>query len=341
MATAKKLPSGTWRVLVSTGVKNEKGKYIYKSFTAKSKRECEALAAQYLAENNNPNADSIGKSIDKYINLKAPVLSPSTVAGYRRIWRTINANSKWFYDLKADKLTEVLFQKFINELSMNHKPKTVANYHGLIVSALKVEKVNVPHVNLPAKIHYNGYLPTDADIKRLFDLLKGSELEIIVLLGVLGPMRRGEIRALEMSDIDGNVVHVCRAYVEDDNYDEVSKGPKTYDSDRYIEYPPYVIDRIREQGYICNMSLRMISKRFNYFLHKNGFTHFRFHDLRHYGASILHAIGMPDSYIMERGGWKTDNVMKNVYRHTISEETKKFNEKANEHFKSFLDGEDK
>ena len=41
---------------------------------------------------------------------------------------------------------------------------------------------------------------------------------------------------------------------------------------------------------------------------------FRFHDFRHYSASIMHAIGIPDQYIMARGGWKTDTVLKAVYR---------------------------
>ena len=336
MAKARKLPSGTWRIIVSTGVKNKDGKYIYKSFTAKSKKECEALAAQYLAENNNPDADTIGLCIKKYIDLKKPVISPATVRGYNSIYREMEKTSKWFFDLKADKLTEIIFQKYINEISANHKAKTVANYHGLIVSALKMEKVHVPDINLPAREHYNGYIPTDADISRLLSLLKGTEMEIIVLLAALGPMRRGEIRALEMTDINGNVIHISKAFVEDDDGNEVSKVPKTYDSDRFVEYPQYVIDRINEQGFVCNMPLNKISHRFDAFLEKNGFTHFRFHDLRHYGASILHAIGMPDSYIMERGGWKTDNVMKSVYRHTISEETKKFNEKANEHFNNLF-----
>jgi len=44
---------------------------------------------------------------------------------------------------------------------------------------------------------------------------------------------------------------------------------------------------------------------------------FRFHDLRHYQASILHAMGVPDKYIMERGGWKTDSTLKNIYQHTM------------------------
>ena len=54
-------------------------------------------------------------------------------------------------------------------------------------------------------------------------------------------------------------------------------------------------------------------------LKKAGIKHFRFHDLRHYQASILHAMGVPDKYIMERCGWKTDSVMRNIYQHTMDQ----------------------
>jgi hypothetical protein len=34
---------------------------------------------------------------------------------------------------------------------------------------------------------------------------------------------------------------------------------------------------------------------------------------------MSHALGIPDSYIMKSGGWKTDTVMKNTYRHALSD----------------------
>ena len=47
MATAKKLPSGNFRVRVLVG-KDLQGKKKYKSFTAKTKKEAELMAAEYL-----------------------------------------------------------------------------------------------------------------------------------------------------------------------------------------------------------------------------------------------------------------------------------------------------
>ena len=48
----------------------------------------------------------------------------------------------------------------------------------------------------------------------------------------------------------------------------------------------------------------------------------------------MHAIGIQDQYIMARGGWKTDSVMKSVYRNVIDLEAAKQNKKINNHFKS-------
>lgn len=51
----------------------------------------------------------------------------------------------------------------------------------------------------------------------------------------------------------------------------------------------------------------------------------------HYTASIMHAIGIPGQYIMKRGRWKSDKVMKKIYRNTISTEDQKFIEIVNTH----------
>ena len=50
--------------------------------------------------------------------------------------------------------------------------------------------------------------------------------------------------------------------------------------------------------------------------------------------SISHALGVPDAYIMENGGWKTDYVMNHVYRDALSDRTAGENSKVMGHFES-------
>ena len=80
------------------------------------------------------------------------------------------------------------------------------------------------------------------------------------------------------------------------------------------------------------MNPMMITHAFEHNLKQAGLPHFRFHDLRHYSASIQHALGVPDAYIMQRGGWANDGVLKSVYRHTLSDQEQTMTDKINAHF---------
>ena len=47
---------------------------------------------------------------------------------------------------------------------------------------------------------------------------------------------------------------------------------------------------------------------------------FSIHKLRHYFASKMSAMNVPEADIMKMGGWETDHVMKAVYRHAMKDE---------------------
>ena len=61
-----------------------------------------------------------------------------------------------------------------------------------------------------------------------------------------------------------------------------------------------------------------------------------FHDLRHVNASVMALLRIPDKYAMERGGWKTDEVMKKVYTHTFSKEREIVDEVIDDYFQKML-----
>ena len=186
---------------------------------------------------------------------------------------------------------------------------------------------------LPAKMRPDLYCPSDKDVKELLDYIRGTELEIAVLLAAFGPLRRGEICALTDNDIKGNIVSVSKSMVLGPNREWVIKQPKTYGSYREVEFPDFVIDKLKNiKGPIITASPDNVSERFRRALEAAGLPHFRFHDLRHYSASIMHAIGVPDQYILQRGGWASDNVMKSIYRNTIDLEKVRQTKKIKRHF---------
>ena len=162
---------------------------------------------------------------------------------------------------------------------------------------------------------------------------KGTEMEIPILLAAFGPMRRVEICALDRSDVAGTRVHVHRNMVLDENRKYIIKSPKSYAGDRFIDFPSFITDKIpKGNGRVTELNPNMITQRFNHVLMHAGVPHFRFHDCRHYCASIMHAIGVPDAYIMERGGWGNDGTLKNVYRHAMADQREKMSDKTNGHF---------
>lgn len=341
MAKAKKLPSGSWRVLVYDYT-DAKGKRKYKSFTsedpsAKGKRKVESEAAIYAAGKDSLRTlttmkdMTLGQAMDMYIENRSAVLSPGTIREYKRSRRN---DLQELMPLKIHGITREDIQSSINHEALSHSPKSVRNMHGLLSSVLRTYRPDFAfNTKLPQKIRPDIYVPTDDDIKALTHYLLGDEMEVPVLLAAFGPMRRGEICALRYEDIDGNLIHVSHSLVLDENKNWVLKPPKTYTSNRFIEFPDFIINKIgMGTGRVVDINPNALSSRFSHILKNAGIPPFRFHDLRHYSASIQHALGIPDVYIMARGGWASDSVLKNVYRHVMNDKTKEMNLVANQHF---------
>lgn len=333
MATAKKLPSGAYRCLIFDCIDN--GRRRYKSFTAPTKKEAEYLATQYIMERDEKkkspqNKNLLYEELEKYIIAKETVLSPSTIRGYRNIQKMLSEKYTEFCNMKLSDITQEDVQNVISDLSKTKSPKTVRNYHGLISSVLG------PNLNLnttmPQRIQPDLYIPSDSEIQSLVNAVRDTELEIPVLLGAFCMMRRGEICGLSMEDIKGNTIHIHHSLVLGTDKKWHLKAPKTETSDRYIEAPEFVVDRIKVVGHITNLNPHSISIMFQRVLDRNNINHFRFHDLRHYSASIRHALGIPDAYIMADGGWSSDKVLKSVYRHAMSDRRKEMSNKINSHF---------
>lgn len=348
MAKAKKLPSGSWRCLVYSHTEKVldkktgemKDKRVYESFTSNipgpaGKRDAELQAARFASEKEKAKVEktdmTFGEALDAYINSREAVLSPRTIMEYRRA-RERDAQS--LMDIKLRKLSQENIQEAINLEALRHSPKTVRNIHGLISAVLGQYRPDLRLTTvLPKRVRPDLYIPSDGEIQRLMQYVSGSVMELPILLAAFGPMRRGEIAALTMDNISGNRVHVCKNMVLNSDNEWIVKQPKSYAGDRYIDYPDFVAEKWDGMtGNITALNPNMISCRFLHILKNAGLPHFRFHDLRHYSASIQHALGIPDAYIMQRGGWQTDSVLKAVYRHTMSDRQAEMNQIANTHF---------
>ena len=93
--------------------------------------------------------------------------------------------------------------------------------------------------------------------------------------------------------------------------------------------------RRKIKGFVTKLSPDNVSTYFRRMQKRIGLEDvYTFHSTRHYCVSTLHANGLPDAYIMERGGWSTPDVLIYVYRHTISDETAALTDRALNHFDS-------
>ena len=170
-----------------------------------------------------------------------------------------------------------------------------------------------------------------------FIAFAGSEPLMIFLTNVpcnssaFGTLRRSEICALTSADVEKNIIHINKTLVLNEQRVWVVKTTKTVSSIRDVDMPNYIIDLLPKSGNLVNLNPNQITHRFAKTLKTLDIHSFRFHDLRHYAASMMHAIGIPDTYIMRRGGWSSDTTLKNIYRGVMDDYMERFTAKAFDH----------
>ena len=323
---ATKLPSGSWRVSIMLDGQRVS---ITRSTRQAAEREAAALKSGAKAAAKQTGM-TVGEAVDRYIDSKDAVLSPSTVAGYRRI------RSNAFPELMGmplDKLTPQTVQKAVNNMAKNKSPKSVRNAHGLLSAALSVYRPDMAlRTTMPQKQRYDIAIPSDEDISKIMAEAKGGADELPVLLAVWLGLRMSEILGLKWQDVDGNILHIRRALV-----DEGEKTTKTYSSQRDLLLPEYLKGLLdaapRDAEHIIPLTRRTLYCRFQALCKRAELTqHYRFHDLRHINASVMLALGVPNRYAQERMGHATDNMLKTVYQHTMQAEQIAVAQKVDQYF---------
>ncbi|MBR1750878.1 MAG: site-specific integrase [Ruminococcus sp.] len=336
MATARKLPSGSWRVRVY----DNKAKK-YKSFTAGTKREAERLGAVWLAEHERETdpfgAPTFKAAAEAYIDEKIQVLSPTTIQGYRAILK--NSTSR-LNDLKITEITPRLVQDWINGLTVEKAAKTVRNVYGFFTAVLTYHDIDIKlsKITLPKKAKKFKRLPT-AEV--VLDTFRGSDIEIPVLLAVWCGMRISEILGVQKADIHNGILTINRVVITINNKIVAKDVAKTYESNRQIKLAEpilYLIDGINcpDDTSIVQLSRKQVYDRFVKAMKAQGYN-ITFHDLRHINASIMAMLNIPDLYAMQRGGWSNTTTLKQVYQQTFDDERKRVDKVIDDYFQALYD----
>lgn len=334
MPKATKLPSGRWRVRVFSH-RDAEGKTVYKSFTANTKKEAEFEAASYVAKRKfSMDNITVGDAIDRYIQSKTYVLSPSTINTYEKIRRN---HLKSIINIRMEDLTREDVQRCVNEESRTSSPKTVSNVYGLLRAAIIMQNPEFPlHIRLPRKARpLRRDLPTSEEV---FKAVSGSPVELPVLLAVWLCLRLSEVRGIKKSAIHGNMLYIDNVIVTIDGKRIEKSLTKTDATRRVVKLPEQLKEMILAQKgeYATSLSGKSIYSRFTRLMERAGYPHVRFHDLRHIAASDMNRLGIADRVAADRGGWSTTTTMRNVYQHSFSADREIAEEKVYDFYSEML-----
>lgn len=329
-----KRKDGRWQGVVDvpniTG--KRKRKYVYASTRSECRRKVYELIEQIESHTLlNASKTTFNEYAQKWLETYCEGLSPTTQEGYRK---SVKYANEYIGDAILSKILPIHIQEMVNSFAKTHSEKTCKNLIGDIRGVFNYAVVNKIMTTNPCigikvksrkgKYKYNIY--TVEQFNSLLDLVTDTSLELPVVLAGLCGMRLSEIMGLKWSDIDFErcTIDIRRAMVFVGKK-VIEKDTKTNNSYRKIDAPQYVIERLRQCrgiGYVYpkkdgspehggNYRLRLYN-----FMKKNNLPKTRFHDLRHFAATTLLDMNVPDKVIASMLGHANTNMTKK-YQHVI------------------------
>ena len=346
MATAKKLPSGNWRVRAT--FTDEDGKKHTESFTEPTARLAEAKAAMWqagmLEKVKNKTLQPLSVAMDEYIETcRCAGLSPATIRSYA-------ASSKGAFNMlknkPIDRITTRDIQQWINARSKEVQPKTIKNNLSFLLTVLKANEIflKVEAIKLPKAHRDEMQIPSDAQVAAILqEVSDDDDMYIAVMLAALMGLRRSEICALKWSDItvhdDVAYLDVSKALVLDENSVHVEKEPKTNAGRRILPIPTALYAELKGRRSLrptlVGITPNAITERYMRVVRRIN-SPLRFHNLRHYHASVMLREGVPEKYIVADMGHSSFDMVKRVYGHVMQEKRGQIASAMDSHASSVL-----
>lgn len=308
-------------------------KYVYAPTRQECRKKINALVEEI--ENNgvfNPSKATFEQFSQTWLDTYCINLSPTTLDGYRKY---IKYADKYIGKAIMSKILPIHIQEMINEYSKTHSEKTCENLLGTITGVFKYAILNKSMKSSPCEgmkipndaSKYEYYIYNENEFNALLKVVTGTIEEVPILLAALCGLRVSEIMGLTWNDIDfkSHVIHIRKANVHV-NGNVIEKNTKTRTSYRDVVAPAYVIERLaiykgvgfvypKEDGTAENGG--NYGKRFSRVLKNAGLPHTRFHDLRHFNATMMLKNGVPDKEAAARLGHSDINMTKK-YQHILS-----------------------
>ena len=231
------LPSGNYNKKVYDYT-DSSGKRIYRSFTSDDEDELNFMVAEFKLRKK------------KTISTSDAVLGAKTIEEYEKIQKN---GFQMLMDVELEKITKELLIEAVNteakrpckRHTKNPKPispKTLKNEYGLISSVIKRycpgvdTNVTLPAVQPPIK----SLLPPEV----IFEIVKGEEIELAVLIAMWLSFSASELRGLKRSSIHGNYIQIDQVIVDVRNTPVEKDVAKVDTRKRKHRIPPYIKELI-------------------------------------------------------------------------------------------------
>jgi integrase len=294
----------------------------------------------------------LGQLLHDWLENVGPSLSPTTLAGYRRLvdGYIVPALGK----VKLHRLTAAHLDGYYRSLSRGGlKPASVRQFHAVISSALnqgvKWDWVgsNVAARATPPPVRRQKLdPPSPADVIRLIEAAKRSrspELGVFFHVAAVTGARRGELVALRWTAVDLVAAQVVIEHsVVQVGRDLFEKDTKTHQA-RRLSLDPGTVDvlarfKTAAEERLAPFGLTLpdaafvfsdepdgskpwnperITRAFSRFCAQEGISGVRFHDLRHFAATRLLSAGVDVRTVSGRLGHANAATTLGVYAHFL------------------------
>lgn len=338
-----------------------KTKWISTGLTVKgNKKRAEAILMD-ARRNFNPeepkamNGDILfADYMEQWLEIIKSSVAVPTFASYSTTVKKIVAPYFREKEVTLKNLTAKDIQEFYLKELQRVSASSVIHYHANIHKALKYAvKIDLIDVNpadkveRPKKDRYVGSFYDADEVNALFEVAKGTKLEMPILFGAFYGLRRSEAIGLKWDAIDfeQNTLTIRHTVTSCDLDGKrilvAADTTKTKSSMRTLPLVPFMRERLlalkeeqKENRRLCGRSYvkdyvdyvcvneigdlikpHYVTTAFPDLLKANGMRHIRYHDLRHSCASLLLANGVPMKQIQEWLGHSDFSTTANIYAH--------------------------
>lgn len=292
--------------------------------------------------------------LDQWLEIVRARIKTATFGSYQGMVKSTIGPYFRKKELTLKELEARHIQQFYTEKLKTVTPNSVIHYHAVIYQALKYAmKTDMVPQNVAMKVdrpRKNSFQPTFLDaeqMQKLFEIVKGTRLELPVLVAAFYGLRRGEVCGLKWDAIDferGTITirhTVTSLQVDGKTKMYAQDSAKTKSSMRTLPLVGSFAEYFKEVKAAQEVNKKVCGNCYNYeydgyvfvdelgnlmrpdyltsyfpqYIQNHGCKRMRFHDLRHSCASLLLANGVPLKQIQEWLGHSDFSTTANIYAH--------------------------